>query len=303
MSLSNRAWPTVFVATIVACSVAPVAAATPSGLSLTITPRIVPASGGAVQVVVRARHATSCRLIQVPGSERSFKCSSGHVVRRFTWPRNTSTTPTVWTTTLEAASHRGERRRRVVRIEQIAPSLPPVAGLDACLPGPHCDYGPIYATYPLYGNSIGVNLGDCAFAAAADWEQIFLGFTPDESLIGFEFAQAGGNASTGLAQNALWTYWRKFGIAGHLLTGLSRYATSQTDVENGVLDYRALLAELDFAPEDGFGEETVAAGVHDVVVDGFTPLGPLVATWGDTWQLTWEQWDDEAVGMWGVATT
>ena len=206
----------------------------------------------------------------------------------------------VWTTTLEAKAPNGERRRKTIKIEEIAPVQPPVAGLEACTPSPQCEYGPIYASYPLYGNSVGVNLGDCSFAAAADWEQIQLGFTPNESLIGFEFAQAGGTVG-GLSQNALWAYWKKYGIAGHQLTGLWHYTTDQADVENAVRDYGALIAELGFTPGDGFGEATVAAGLHEVVVDGFTPGGPLVVTWGQTWQLTWEQWNDEVEGMWGLS--
>lgn len=251
---------------------------------------------------MHVREASSCRLAEVPGSERPFNCSSGDVVRHFIWPANTSTTPTVWTTTLEAWGHDGERRRKTIKIEEVAPQQPPVAGLEACSPGPRCEYGPIYSVYPLYGNTVGVNLGDCSFAAAADWEQIKLGFTPNESLIGFEFAQAGGTLG-GLSQTALWAYWTKYGIAGHRLIGLRRYTADEADVENAVRDYGALIAELGFVAEDGFGEETVAAGLHDVVVDGFTPAGPLVVTWGQTWQMTWEQWDDEVEGMWDLATT
>jgi hypothetical protein len=289
-------------ATYATCLFTAVASATPSGLALVPIPRIIPATGGAATIVVHVRSAGSCRLVEVPGSERPFSCSSGSVIRRFTWPANTSSTATVWTTTLEAWGRNGERRRKTIKIEEVAPVQPPVAGLQACSPGPHCEYGPIYSTYPPYGNTVGVNLGDCSFAAAADWEQIKLGFTPNESLIGFEFAQAGGTLG-GLSQNALWAYWKKYGIVGHQLTGLWRYTTDQAGVENAVLDYGALIAELGFVAEDGFGEETVAAGLHDLVVDGFTPTGPLVVTWGRTWQMTWEQWDGEVEGMWGVGTT
>jgi hypothetical protein len=215
---------------LIACVATAPASAAPSGLSLAAIPRVVPPSGGPVRILVRVNHARNCRLVEVPGSERPFNCSSGSVVRRFNWPANTSTTPTVWTTTLEAKAPNGERRRKTIEIEEVAPVQPPVAGLQACTPGPHCEYGPIDATYPLYGNSVGVNLGDCTFAAAADWEQIKLGLTPNETLIGFEFSQAGGTALTGLAESALWTYWKKYGIAGHQLTGLWRYSTEVSRV-------------------------------------------------------------------------
>jgi hypothetical protein len=300
--LLKRTGGTLVAVAALACYASPPASGAPSSLSLAVAPRVVPAGGGGVRIVVHVRHASSCRLIEVPGSEHSFNCASGLVARVFNWPANTSTTPTVWTTELEAVGPGGERRRKAIEIEELAPVQPPVAGLEACAPGPHCEYGPIFATYPLYGNSVGVDLGDCTFAAAADWEQIELGFTPNESLIGFEFSQAGGGALSGLTQGMLWSYWKRYGIAGHQLTGLSQFRSSQANVENGVLDYGALIAELGFTAEDGFGEQTVAGGRHDVVLDGFTPAGPLVVTWGQTWQLTWEQWDDEAEGMWAVST-
>ena len=86
------------------------------------------------------------------------------------------------------------------------------------------------------------------------------------------------------------------------LTGLHSYTTTVDDVENGVRDYRAMIAELSFEAGWGFGPDTMPASLHDVVVDGFTPEGPLIVSWGETVQMTWEQWRDEAVGMWGVET-
>jgi hypothetical protein len=41
-------------------------------------------------------------------------------------------------------------------------------------------------------------------------------------------------------------------------------------------------------------------GGHDVVVDGFTPEGPLVVTWGQTVQMTWQQWGALMTGMYGI---
>jgi hypothetical protein len=87
------------------------------------------------------------------------------------------------------------------------------------------------------------------------------------------------------------------------LTGLSRFYTDQTSVENAVRSYGALIAELRFVQNTGFAQYTVAAGGHDVVVDGFTPEGPLVVSWGQTLQMTWAQWNSEVVGMWGSAAS
>lgn len=182
------------------------------------------------------------------------------------------------------------------------PALPPVKGLDACTAGPECDYGAAHESFQTWGNVPPDTLGDCTFAAAANWEQIVVSVRANSTVLGYEFAQAGGTEA-GLPQNSLWTYWRKYGIAGVQLTALDRFTPSQANVENGVRDYAAMIAQLDFVTNDTFGEYTVAAGLHDVVVDGFTPEGPLVVTWGESLQITWEQWDDEVVGMWGIGAT
>jgi hypothetical protein len=175
-----------------------------------------------------------------------------------------------------------------------------VRGLDPCSPGPGCDYGPIEDTFPTYGNVAPVDLGDCTFAAAADWEQIVLRITPDPTAIGYEFAAAQ-REGAGLSQRALFAYWREQGIGGVVAAGFTRYTPTTANVENGVRDYGGMLVTFRFTAGDGFSYRRVRAGAHEAVVDGFTPTGPLVVTWGHTWQMTWEQWDYEVTGMWGVA--
>jgi hypothetical protein len=44
----------------------------------------------------------------------------------------------------------------------------------------------------------------------------------------------------------------------------------------------------------------MTAGAHVVVVDGYTPEGPLVVSWGTTIQMSWQQWNVEVIGMWGI---
>ena len=39
---------------------------------------------------------------------------------------------------------------------------------------------------------------------------------------------------------------------------------------------------------------------HWVVVDGYTPRGPLVVTWGQTIQMTWQQWGQEVDTTWQI---
>jgi hypothetical protein len=165
---------------------------------------------------------------------------------------------------------------------------------------PASDYGPQGQTYQTYGNVYPANLGDCTFAGAANWEQIILGANPDPTVIGYEFSQAGGSATYGLSISALFNYWYQYGIAGYYLHGYDSYYTSQVDVENGVVDYGAMVAVLQFVSGDYIGNQQVNAGGHVVVVDGYTPEGPLVVTWGTTIQMSWQQWNAEVTGMYGI---
>jgi hypothetical protein len=283
-----------------------VAAAQPLVASFTVTPRVLPSNGGEFTITANVRAALSC-TIYYPGlgAPRTVNCSSGHIAYRRHAPANDGTVPALWLVHIEAHSASGNTRSRDGEVEVPPTSAPPppVKGLDACTGGPECDYGAAYASLENWGNVAPDALGDCTFAAAANWEQIVLRVHADPTVLGFEFAQAGGTEA-GLAQNKFWSYWKKDGIAGVYLTRLNPYTTGQEDVENAVRDYGALVAELSFEAEDGFDEYTIAtASTHDVVVDGFTPEGPLVATWGETVQMTWEQWNDEVLGMWGIATS
>lgn len=179
----------------------------------------------------------------------------------------------------------------------------PVVGLYRCRASQRCVYGPINESFPTYGNTY-PGIGDCTFAAAADWEQVELGIEPDSSYIIYDFAQAGGTSS-GLSQRQLWSYWEEAGgIEGYVLTGRTRLTVDRGDVENAVLDYGALLAQLRFGAGWGIGSyRAPRAGLHDLLVDGFTPGGPLVVTWGRTVQMTWEQWLEEAQAMWALSAT
>jgi hypothetical protein len=101
---------------------------------------------------------------------------------------------------------------------------------------------------------------------------------------------------------ALFQYWQQQGINGVVLTGLHSYFTDQADVENGVRAYGAMIVEFEFVANDGFAQYTMSAGRHAAIVDGFTPEGPLVVSWGQTLQMTWAQWNAEVVNMWGIGT-
>ena len=143
--------------------------------------------------------------------------------------------------------------------------------VDPCSAGPECDYGAAYEQFENWGNVAPADLGDCTFAAAANWEQILFHTHPNATLLGYEFAQAGGTAATGLPQSGLWGYWERDGIAGSYLKGLDRFYRSPEDVRNGVRDYVAMIVELRrFAEGSYFAQYPVTAGGHDAVVMGFT---------------------------------
>jgi hypothetical protein len=181
-----------------------------------------------------------------------------------------------------------------------AARTPPVRGLIACRSGPRCDYGAAFEHFPTWGNVAPQSVGDCTFAAAADWEQIVLGMQPSATVIRDEFIEAGGSRRGGLAQTALWRYWQQEGVAGAQLTAVDRYTLDRADVERAVRTYAAMIVELSFRSHEHLARYVVANGLHDAVVDGFTPAGPLLVSWGQTLQMTWAQWRRDAIGMWAV---
>jgi hypothetical protein len=300
-------------------------AATLSIATLRITPRVLPSSGGSFTITARVRGAVSCTIYTYGlASPRTVRCSSGRVSYRRRVPPDTRRQPERWTVQVEA--HRGRRKAfaqstvevlptapAVPQVQPNAPAVPqvlpsatatpPVVNLDACTDGPECDYGAAYEHFENWGNIAPEALGDCTFAAAANWLQILFRWHVPPTLLGYEFAQAGGTAASGLPQNTLWRYWERSGIGGSYLTGLHSYYTTPENVRNGVRDYAAMIVQLRFGEGWHFAQYTVAAGLHDVVVMGFTPEGPLVVSWGAVVQMTWEQWADEAIEMWGIGAT
>jgi len=295
------------------------AAVKPTIISLSVTPRAVPASGGAFTAYVRVRHDVTCTLTFYHGhiTKHTFKCSDGHLAWHLRAPPASEVE--VLGVCLEANSgHRtSERCVSLSRLGNTHPAAPvstpttttapppppPVVNLDVCTAGPECDYGAAYEHYETWGNIASEGFGDCTFAAAANFEQILFHSHAYPEILGYEFAEAGGTAQEGLAQNLLWKYWEKDGIAGSYLTHLYDYTPTPENVRTGVRDYTAMIAELTFAEGWAFAQYQANAGLHDVVVMGFTPEGPLVVTSGESLQMTWEQWSDEEIGMWGIEAT
>lgn len=168
-----------------------------------------------------------------------------------------------------------------------------------------CNPGPGNLIFPSYGNMAPVGIGDCTFAAVANWEEIVLGTTPNTSLILNEFADAGGTSNLGLTNSQVFNYWRTHGIGGTYLNSELPFYADPVHLKMAIDDpgVRAVIASLNLAKGQSFAGTTMPeASYHWVVVDGYTPQGPLVATWGKTLQMTWQQWSSEIVSMWGITT-
>lgn len=168
-----------------------------------------------------------------------------------------------------------------------------------------CNPGPGGLSFPAYGNVYPTGVGDCTFAAVANWEKVVLGTVPSPALIESEFSDAGGTLNIGLTNSQVFNYWESKGIGGTLLNAALPFYIDPPHVMNAIDDpnVRAVIASLNLPKGQNFAGVTMQdSSYHWVVVDGYTPEGPLVATWGMTLQMTWQQWNLEAVSMWGITT-
>ena len=168
----------------------------------------------------------------------------------------------------------------------------------------YCNPGPGNLTFPSYGNVAPIGFGDCTFAAVANWEEIVLGITPDSALIQSQFMAAGGTSNLGLTNSQVFNYWRDSGIGGTFLNAELPFYADPASLMKAIdtQSVHAVIASLNLAKGQNFAGNTMRdPSYHWVVVDGYTPQGPLIATWGTTLQMTWQQWNLEVVSMWGIS--
>jgi hypothetical protein len=289
--------------------------------------------GERITVIVHVKRAKGCTFYGLPTRARSYACQRGRVAITITYDANPKRTWRSLPTKVVVSATGGKTVTKSLGLKQygnpaggnVAPTkvskptttpapTPAVSMVPAilapylnyglgCANGePHCYLGPISNTYSDYGNHAPDGLGDCAFAAVAYWEQIVLNITPDPAVIGYQFAAAGGTAQGGITQTAVWNYWEKYGIGGSVQTGLQTFNTDQTNVESAVRAYGAMIVTMQVKAGDYLGQFRFATtGGHDVVVDGYTPEGPLVVTWGQTVQMTWQQWSALVTGVYTIS--
>jgi hypothetical protein len=168
-----------------------------------------------------------------------------------------------------------------------------------------CNPGSTGLVFPAYGNVAPTGFGNCTFAAVANWEQIVLGIHPDPASINEQFKSAGGSGALGLTDDQVFNYWSSFGIAAVFLKSAHSIPIDPQSLMRSVDDrgVRAVIASLNLAKNQNFaGTTNPAASYHWVVIDGYTPQGPLVVTWGKRVQMSWQQWNLEAVMSWSLET-
>jgi len=313
-------------------------AARPFIHTLSALPGQIPPSGARVVVRVEVEQASSCSFFSqhTPHSHLypvvTLPCASGVTAARMPIVVNRSVNP-IWVRYLVEVRGPGGTVRQAAQVIEggvdvpVTPPPPiptpptpipvptpptptpptvspaPVSGVSFCSAGPDCLLGPYGTRYPTYQNAGPGAIGDCTFAAAADWEQIVRGAQPNPAQVVAEFADAGGDNQLGLAYTTLFHYWQTHGIGGMLAGTVSAVPTDKASVEQGVRTQTALMADFQFTGSQGFGPFVPGSGGHMAVIDGFTPLGPLVVTWGATYQLSWEQWNAEIRSLWAVGST
>ena len=168
-----------------------------------------------------------------------------------------------------------------------------------------CNPGSLNLTFPTYGNVAPNGAGNCTFAAVANWEEIALGLHADPVTINSQFKSAGGTPSLGLTNDQVFNFWTNFGIAGVFLKKSTTIPIDPVSLMRSIDDpnIRTVIASLNLSKDQNFaGTTNPNASYHWVVVNGYTPQGPLVVTWGQRLQMTWQQWNLEAVTMWSINT-
>ena len=149
----------------------------------------------------------------------------------------------------------------------------------------------------------GNGAADCTFAAVANWEKISLGVSVNQKLLSAQFAATGGFGK-GLTDDQVFSYWKGNGINGVHLNSASRLPIDPVTLKQvvGGPSKTAVIAQLKFSVGSTFaGVQISSPSFHWLVVDGYTGTGPVVVTWGKSYQMTWQQWNLEAMNMWRIS--
>lgn len=183
-----------------------------------------------------------------------------------------------------------------------AVSAASVTGLGKCTAASYCDLNAVGNTFPNYSSICSYE--DCNFVTAANWEQVAESVVPSKVLLAADYHQAGQTFNGGLSLPNLWTYWRSYGIDGLYLTQVVQVSRNETATENAVATYTALI-EVNYTRKGQYVGPLrfTGSGTQIMLVDGFTPKGPLVVYEHRTLQMTWAQWRTEARTVWSLAVS
>ena len=170
------------------------------------------------------------------------------------------------------------------------------------LSSPLCNSKPELLTKDFMGGARKV-VADCTFTAVANWEKVVLGTPIDTAQVTAEFSSTGGDNS-GLTDDQVFSYWKQHGIGGVHLGSVTRLAVDPVTLAGAIGNpgIKAVIAQLSFSAGQRFAGSVMSTpSFHWVVIDGVTPVGPLAVSWGKTVQMTWQQWNVEAVNMWNIS--
>ena len=168
-----------------------------------------------------------------------------------------------------------------------------------------CNIDAVAENYSTFGNLAPELLGDCTFAAVADWEEAYFGLTQSTSQIVAEFARATGKKKNQLTNDEVFAFWQRYGIGDTFLKSANHISMDPVTLKNN-LDMpinRDLIAQVELTAGENFaGYQMATSGYHWIVVDGYTPKGPVIITWGQILQMTWQQWNYDALNVWSITT-
>lgn len=141
---------------------------------------------------------------------------------------------------------------------------------------------------------------DCNFVSAADWERIVARVTPSPALLRYDYSNSNQTYGEGLDMSKLWSYWHANGIDGIVAEKVTPYSTGQVSTERAVSRLGALIVAVVVPRDELLGSLRLSPGEAIMVVDGYTPRGPLVVFESATYQMTWATWQSQAHTMWGI---
>ena len=108
----------------------------------------------------------------------------------------------------------------------------------------------------------------------------------------------------GLTDDQVFSYWKKNGVNGVHLNSATRLPIDPVTLKQvvGGPSKTAVIAQLNFSTGSTFaGVQISSPSFHWLVVVGYTGTGPVIVTWGKSYQMTWQQWNLEAMNMWKIS--